>query len=122
LISSTTRSTSNHPHRFGKQLHLRRRGEFLRIQQRGRKRHTPNFVVACVKQSPPAASRFGFSVSRRVGNAVVRNRVKRRLREFVRIHRAELAPAADFVFIAKPGASGLSYVELVAELRASLAS
>ena len=122
MTSSTTSSTSNHPHGFGKQLHLRRRGDFLRIQQRGRKRHTQNFVVACVKQSPSASSRFGFSVSRRVGNAVVRNRVKRRLREFVRIHRAELAAAADFVFIAKPGAAELSYAELVAELRSSLAS
>jgi ribonuclease P protein component len=52
-----------------------------------------------------------------VGNAVVRNRVKRRLREFVRLHRRDLPPARDFVVIAKPGAAELSYAELVAELR-----
>jgi ribonuclease P protein component len=52
-----------------------------------------------------------------VGNAVVRNRVKRRLREFVRLHRRHLPPARDFVVIAKPGAAELSYAELVAELR-----
>jgi ribonuclease P protein component len=52
-----------------------------------------------------------------VGNAVVRNRVKRRLREFVRLHRHDLPPARDFVVIAKPGAAELSYAELVAELR-----
>jgi ribonuclease P protein component len=52
-----------------------------------------------------------------VGNSVVRNRVKRRLREFVRLNRRELAAARDFVVIAKPGAARLSYAELVAELR-----
>jgi ribonuclease P protein component len=113
------RSTSNRPLGFGKELRLRRRADFLRIQQRGRKRHTANFIVASVVQTPPGASRFGFSVSRRVGNSVVRNRVKRRLREFARINRGALAPAVDFVVIAKPGAAELSYAELATELRAS---
>jgi ribonuclease P protein component len=52
-----------------------------------------------------------------VGNAVVRNRVKRRLREFVRLHRRDLPPGRDFVVIAKPGAAELSYADLVTELR-----
>lgn len=103
--------------RFGKDVRLRRRYEFLAVQRRGRRRQTPNFVVAYVDQSPPGASRFGFSVSRRVGNAVVRNRVKRRLREFVRLHRQDLPRARDLVVIAKPGAAKLCYAELVAELR-----
>ena len=75
-------------------------------------------MVSSLVQSPARESRFGFSVSRRVGNSVVRNRVKRRLREFVRLNRRELAVARDFVVIAKPGAARLSYAELVAELRA----
>jgi ribonuclease P protein component len=103
--------------RFGKDLRLRRRQEFLDIQRRGRRRHSPNFIVVCVDQSDPRGSRFGFNVSRRVGNAVVRNRVRRRLREFVRLHRHRLPRARDFVVIAKPGASKVCYAELVAELR-----
>jgi ribonuclease P protein component len=103
--------------RFGKNLRLRRRQEFLAIQRRGRRRQSPNFIVVYVDQSAPRTSRFGFSVSRRVGNAVVRNRVKRRLREFVRLHRHGLPRARDFVVIAKPGAAKLCYAELVAELR-----
>ena len=107
---------------FGKDLRLRRRAEFLRVQKQGTKRHSRSFVVSSVVQSQPCASRFGFSVSRKVGNSVVRNRVKRRLREFVRLHRRELAPARDFVVIAKPGAAKLSYAELVAELRGPLSA
>jgi ribonuclease P protein component len=114
-LGSTPNNTA--PLAFGKDLRLRRRAEFLRIQKRGRKNHSANFVVSSLVQSPARESRFGFSVSRRVGNSVVRNRVKRRLREFVRLNRRELVAARDFVVIAKPGAAKLSYAELVAELR-----
>lgn len=48
---------------------------------------------------------------------MVRNRVKRRLREFFRIHRQEWPSGCDTVVIAKPGAATLSYAELVEELR-----
>jgi ribonuclease P protein component len=112
-------STPNHVegHKFGKELRLRLRRDFLRVQKRGRKHHSPNFVVACASQLSSGPSRVGFSVSRRVGNAVVRNRLKRRLREFVRLRRRELPAARDLVVIAKPGAAKLSYAELVEELR-----
>ena len=107
---------------FGKDVRVRRRGDFLRIQKHGRPKHSANFVVLWLDRSPPGESRFGFSVSRRVGNAVVRNRVKRRLREFVRLHRTDIAVGRDFVVIAKPGAANISYVELVEELRGRLSA
>jgi ribonuclease P protein component len=112
-------STSNQQdgHKFGKQLRVRLRRDFLRIQRRGRKRHSANFVLASASEPSPGRSRVGFSVSRRVGNAVLRNRLKRRLREFFRLHRQELLVASDLVVIAKPGAAKLSYAELVEELR-----
>jgi len=50
-------------------------------------------------------TRIGFSVSRRVGGAVVRNRVKRRLREVIRRKLARIAPGYDLVIIARPGAA-----------------
>jgi len=50
-------------------------------------------------------SRFGITVSRKVGNAVTRNRVKRWLREGIRHHRTELRDCWDVVFIANPGAA-----------------
>ena len=107
-------------HKFGKELRLRLRRDFLRIQKQGRKHHSPNFVVASANQPSSGVSRVGFSISRRVGNAVVRNRLKRRLREFFRLHRRDLPTARDVVVIVKPGAAKLSYADLVEELRDQL--
>jgi ribonuclease P protein component len=55
-------------------------------------------------------SRYGFSVSRRVGGAVVRNRVKRRLREILRS--AKLKPGWDIIFMARPSAAGAGFASL----------
>jgi ribonuclease P protein component len=55
-------------------------------------------------------SRFGLSVSKRVGNAVTRNRTKRRLREILR--RARLVPGWDIVIIARPSITTVAYDNL----------
>ena len=62
-------------------------------------------------------SRLGVTVARKVGNAVCRNRFKRRVRAWFRVHRAQLATPLDLVVIARKPAAGLSYAELDAELR-----
>jgi ribonuclease P protein component len=59
--------------------------------------------------------RLGLVVTRRLGKAVQRNRVKRVLREFFRRHRAGL-PAADLVIMAKKGAADLAYQQVQEEL------
>ena len=70
--------------------------------------------------SPEADSRFGITVSRKVGNAVTRNRVKRWLREAIRHERDGLHGVWDVVFIAHPQAASSSAASVRADVRAAL--
>lgn len=85
---------------------LRSRKEFAAVYERGRS--WPNRLVV-LRASPNSlqSSRFGFSVSRRLGNAVARNRVRRRLREAVRL--STIVPGWDMVFIARNQAGQSDY-------------
>ncbi len=83
------------PHR------LRHSADLAIVQQQGRRWRHP-LCILLVRQSGVATSRFAFVASRRVGQAVVRNRVKRLLREAVRLHLDEIQPGWDCVWIARP--------------------
>lgn len=74
-------------------------------------------MVLCVVPNSLPYSRFGFSVSKRVGKATVRNRVRRRLREAVRHERTDIAPGWDVVFIARPPIAAATYAEIAAGVR-----
>ena len=63
-----------------------------------------------------ANSRFGVTVSRKVGNSVIRNRVKRWLREGIRGHRTAVSGCWDVVFIANPRAAGAGQEVITAEV------
>lgn len=87
-------------HRLRKEERLCKRAEFLQAQREGGKFVTPHLVVYARAGDQPWA-RLGLTVSRKVGNAVVRNKVKRRLREAFRNHKRELPAAIDLVVIAR---------------------
>jgi ribonuclease P protein component len=73
-------------------------------------------------EQPSAPARAGFVVSKAVGNAVVRNRVRRRLRHLVRERLAELPPGSTLVVRALPAAAEASYPRLGADLDAAIAA
>lgn len=99
-----------------KAMRIRRRADFLSVQARGAKVHTRNFVAICA-DSALTHGRLGLTVSRRVGNAVVRNRVKRLVREWFRTH-GWVKPGQDVVVVARPSAA---LVGRLADVAAELA-
>ncbi len=103
-----------------KSLRLLRRRDFLRAQRQGH-----SGVAGAIKvqrrDTPQFAGRVGLTVSKKVGNAVARNRVKRRLRDVLRREKG-LFDRCDLVVIALPGAATRSYLELAEDLRQAVAT
>ncbi len=95
---------------------LRKRAEFLAVRA-GEKRRGRLFLVEALKRDDAQESRLGLTVSRKVGNAVVRNRVRRRLKEAVRVHAADdMAAGTDYVIVARRDVLTASFDALKAEI------
>jgi ribonuclease P protein component len=104
---------------------LKVRPDFLRVAGGGRRAARPGLVVQAAPQphEPNGATRIrvGFTASRKVGNAVVRNRAKRRLRAAAASVLPALGrPGTDYVLIARAGTAHRPFAELVADLEAAL--
>lgn len=91
---------------FPKAARIRRRREFLSLGRSGGRWRTANFVF--LTQPCVRVPRLGITVSRKVGGAVARNRIKRRIRETFRRHIDRERLGHDFVVIAQVGASTLT--------------
>lgn len=95
---------------------MRRRGEYLRAYRRGRRR-TGELVVLHFVPNDAGAPRVGVTVSRKVGNSVVRHRVKRRILEaYRRSAWREQLPPWDFVVHVKPAAAAADHAAVRQEL------
>jgi len=101
-------------------MRLRRSSDFQIVRQRGRRWAAPLLALHALQNGLPH-SRFGFVVGGRVGKAVVRNRVRRRLREAVRARLGCIAPGHDVMIIARAGAAEATYHELAEVVAALLA-
>jgi ribonuclease P protein component len=101
---------------FPKHARLRKRSDFLKLSRWGKKTHSPNFVII-TRPNHEGATRLGLTVSAKVGNAVVRNRVKRLLRECFRQYRHQVPPNKDVLIIARKAAAGLSFSEVESEFK-----
>lgn len=96
---------------LSRDLRLRERSAFHRVYAEGRSWGHPLLILHTLPQ-PEGARRVGFSVSRKVGGAVERNRVRRRLREAVRALVPRLRRGADFVFVARNDSRQATFDEL----------
>jgi ribonuclease P protein component len=91
--------------RIAKEMRLRRRADFVIVQSQGMKLHGRHVLALARKRSEPLLpGRLGLTVTKKVGNAVIRNRIKRMLREWMRLN--GWVPAGwDVVLVAKDSAA-----------------
>ena len=85
--------------------------EYQRVFQHGKKLVAPLFAIY-IHPSPEPFSRLGMAVSKRVGKAVVRNRVKRLIREVFRCHKSFIKSPCDVVVVARQPAADASFVDV----------
>jgi len=104
---AVVRATSRSPQSFRPEERLKNRSEYLRVKREGRRLLCGPFVLN-VAPNHLAYHRLGLVVEKRYWNAVIRNRIKRRVREWFRHAKNTLpAPSLDIVVIARPGAENI---------------
>ena len=100
---------------------LRKRADFLDVAT-GPRASAAAFVLQARERADTGPSRVGFTVSKKVGNAVERNRVRRRLREVVRLSDAEgFRPGNDYVLVGRRAALDLPFARLMEDFSRALA-
>ncbi len=90
---------------------IKKNNEFRRLYAKGKSAVTPTLVIYTRRNRTPG-NRVGFTVTTKLGHAVTRNRVRRRLREIYRLHERELRRGADFVIVARARSVQADYREL----------
>jgi ribonuclease P protein component len=94
-----------------RQYRLRHNVDFQRVRREGKSNASPVMVLAFLRNKLDH-SRFGFVVSKRLGKATQRNRIKRRMREAARLRTSQIKPGFDLVFIARQPINQASYGEI----------
>lgn len=100
---------------------LKRRAEFLRVAAKGRRTAVHGLVLQALDRADAQPARLGFTVTKKVGNAVVRNRTRRRLKEAARLYlRDHPVAGVDIVLIGRDTTRGRAFPALVDDLRRAL--
>ncbi len=108
-------SAPPHP---GSPPRLKRRAEFLRVAAKGRKAPSPGLVLQAMQRGDDLPVRLGFTVTKKVGNAVIRNRTRRRLREAARLLlRDNPASGADLVLVGRDTTRTRPFLLLIDDLQ-----
>ena len=100
---------------------LQRRAEFLRAAAKGRKAPVHGLVLQALPRDDHGPARIGFTVTKKVGNAVVRNRTRRRLKEAARLVLATIPlVGVDLVLIGRDATRGRDFLDLQDDFRRAL--
>ena len=93
---------------------LKRRAEFLRVAAKGRKAPVHGLVLQALSRDDDGPARLGFTVTKKVGNAVIRNRTRRRLKEAARLWLdAHPVTGVDLVLIGRDATRGRKFSDLM---------
>ena len=103
------------PFTFSKNERLLNRRDFVNLNQGGKRVQAAHFTVI-LKYNGLGITRLGITVSKKIGNAVKRNKVKRLIREIFRLHKSHFPQSCDIVIAAKKGAYGLNIWQIKEEL------
>src|SRR5271166_2605011 len=105
---------------FPKSQRLLKHADFQRVYQNGRRQFTGNMTVFFLRRADEAGRRVGFTVGKVLGGAVERNRIKRRMREAVRLATPTRDGPVDVVFNPRKSVLGLPFAELLSEVTRAL--
>jgi ribonuclease P protein component len=94
---------------------LVRRAEYDAVYKAGRRKSSREFTIF-LRPNGLDASRFGWSIKKALGTAVERNRIRRRLREILRLHRLEISPGWDIVIHPRSSALTAAFTTLTEDL------
>ncbi|PYI52383.1 ribonuclease P protein component [Paenibacillus flagellatus] len=95
-----------------KELRLTRREDFNKVYRYGKSAANQQYVVYCLPNPRIERFRMGISVSKKLGGAVVRNRIRRVLKEIARLNEAKIRSHYDFVVIARKPVTEMEYKEM----------
>ncbi len=98
--------------RLPSSLHLKRSGDFARVRREGSSAAGRHLVLAVLRDPDATPFRFGLITGRKVGSAVERNRIRRRLREIIREHQGKIQPGWVLVTIGRWSAPKATYQQL----------
>jgi ribonuclease P protein component len=105
---------------LGRRARIKQGRDFLRVRQTGERAVKGCLIANWLRLPLEARSRLGVVVSKKVGNAVVRSRVKRLLRESYRVHQHELAQPVDLVLVARPSIADRDFAGVERDLISTL--
>ncbi|MEY4480202.1 MAG: hypothetical protein RLZZ267_880 [Bacillota bacterium] len=99
-----------------KHLRLKRRNDYQTVYRVKNTAANMQFVVFFRKNRQTEQFRLGISVSKKNGNAVIRNRLRRYIKEIIRLHKEEILTNLDFIVVTRKGVEALDYHQLESSL------